>query len=174
MVRRNALILIIMLSLSAIWIGQARGAGVGYVSSDPKTAMIVGGLSVDGRGVKPDELPLAVPAGSEVCARPHVYLDVNRRLSFSGWDDGSKSLCRRVSANQTLTAHYVEEVLIQVFSDLKKYSKSFWAEAGQPINLSVPEVVEKGDVRYVFAEWSAGEEPWSPENHLVAVKPVRI
>jgi len=47
-------------------------------------------------------------------------------------------------------------------------------DVGEMVNLTVPEVIEKDNVQYRFVEWSGGEEPWSPTNHFIAVKPMRL
>jgi hypothetical protein len=167
------LLLLMLLSIQACMAAQG-GGGYGLVTSSPDYPLLAKGVQVNGGQVRPRALPISVEAGSMVCVPTAVYIDVDRRYVFRGWDDGLASPCRAVSANATYIAEYGEQVLIQVFSDLREYSRSIWADAGEIINLTAPEAVEGNGVRYAFLEWSGGEEPWSPRNHIVAVKPARI
>jgi hypothetical protein len=163
-----------LLMLSFVNVSSGESSKYGYVTSYPEYPLIAKGLYVNGEYVRPRDLPMKVEAGSKVCVTPSIYMDMDRRYVFKGWGDGLKDPCRVVSANTTYTALYYEQVLIQVFSELREYSKSFWVDVGEYVNLTVPEVVERDGVRYVFIEWSGGEEPWNTRNHFVAVKPVRL
>ncbi len=164
----------ILILLSLLTIPGCYGVGSGYITSEPQLPLIAGGIYVSGALVKVGSLPVEVPAGLEVCVKQNVYVDVDRRYSFKQWSDGVLDICRVVRENETVKAVYSEQVLIQVFSDIREYSKSFWIDVGETVNLTVPEVVEKDNVIYRFIEWSGGEEPWSPRNHFVAVKPMRL
>jgi len=163
-----------LLILSFINMSSGESSKYGYVTSDPEYPLIAKGLYVNGEYVRPRDLPMKVDAGSKICVTPSIYTDMDRRYVFKGWGDGLRDPCRVISANVTYTAIYSEQVLIQVFSELREYSKSFWVDVGEHVDLTVPEVVEKDGVRYVFVEWSGGEEPWNTRNHFVAVKPVRL
>lgn len=141
------------------------------VNSWPRLPLLVNGVEVPSH-----ELPLNVPPNSTVCVpRKIVYTDIDRRYVFKQWSDGGKDLCAQTPVNGTLTAIYGEEVLVQVFSDVEKYSMSIWVKAGTRLNLTVdPVVYGEPGVRYVFRGWSGGERPFDPENYIAAVNPVRL
>jgi len=169
----SIMLLLILLSSRAC-LAAPEEEDYGYIASEPEYPLLLRGIYVDGEHVRVKSLPVNVEAGSTVCVAPAIYTDIDRRYAFRGWDDGLGNPCRAVSANATYTAVYVEQVLVQVFSELREYSRSFWVDVGEMVNLTVPEIVEKEGVQYRFVEWSGGERPWSPTNHLVAVKPVRV
>jgi hypothetical protein len=178
--RRNALfsvtfITLILLSTQALIAASSEEApGYAYVTSDPEYPLISRGVHIDGEYVRPRSLPMRVGAGSTICVSPSIYIDIDRRYVFRGWRDGLRDPCRTLTVNMTYTAIYYEQVLVQVFSELREYSRSFWVDVGETVNLTVPEVLERDGVQYRFIKWSGGEEPWSPTNHFTAVKPIRL
>lgn len=140
-----------------------------YVLVDSKPSLP---LTVDGVEAFP---PIKVRLGSEVCvSKTTLYVDVDRRYVFDKWSSGEFSRCVRASEN--ITAYYVEEVLVQVYSrEVREYFRSFWVKVGELVKLKVEPIhYVSGDTRYVFEEWSDGEMPLSPENIIAAVKPVRV
>jgi len=168
--RTSLLITILMLIVSVLIVPVCYGEDYVLVDSKPRLPLIVNGRDVS-------ELPVKAPPGSEVCVqKTTAYVDVDRRYVFKGWSSGENSTCIRVGVKETVTAYYVEEVLVQIYSrDVKRYSNSFWVRVGELVELKVDPVYYVGqDTRYVFEEWSGGEKPFSPNNTIVAVRPVKV
>ena len=153
-----------------IFFSPATAEGSAIVDSKPRLPLIIDGIEAS-------ELPVKVSEGSEVCVKWTVkYIDIDRRYVFEKWSNGERSTCIKPKANETVTAYYRDEVLVQIYSgDVDEYSRSFWIESGSIVELEVEPLKYVGqDVRYVFKEWSSGETPFSPRNRIVAVKPLRI
>lgn len=165
-----ASILIIVLAFSLVSPASASAGGYANVDSKPRLPLIVDGVEFS-------DPPVRVAEGSEVCVKWAVkYLDVDRRYVFEKWSNGETSTCIKPRAGENVTAYYVEEVLVQIYSgDVPKYSRSFWTPSGSVLEIEVEPVEYVGEgVRYVFKEWSSGEMFSSPRNRVAVVKPLRI
>jgi len=107
-----------------------------------------------------------------------VFLDVNVRGVFIGWNDGVETPKREVETFHDVK--YIAKYKIQYYVNassnipgLAKIEGSGWYDNGATATLSVPQIIEKEEgVRYVFTGWSDGET--SPIRMFTVYKPLNF
>ena len=127
-------------------------------------------------GVDVTIFPAEVPAGAQVCATSEPdYINENERIVFQRWSHGPTDLCTTFNEPGEFTAMYGPEILLTIDSQAKEFRETRWVTKGAPALLSVPEeVVERPGVRYLFEDWSTGENRFSPENRIVPIRPLTL
>ena len=143
-------------------------------------------ITVNGADAR--QLPASVALGSRLCVtEDQHYVGIGERFRFLGWryqgeepagaprsepDPSSPQQCITASAAGSYTATFLNEMLLQVRSRVEEYRRSRWVPKGYLVELEVSPVVETGEgARFVFAEWSAGETPFTLTNRLAVVQP---
>ncbi len=115
-------------------------------------------IVVDGDSyIIPSGESMVFPLGSTFCVSEEVVAtSETSRLAFKGWIvDGSikgSGPCLEMENSGIITPYYVMEYLVVVSSEPEGvYSLSFWVEAGSLLSLEVPEVLEKGNLKFVLS-----------------------
>jgi len=159
-----ALVALLTLSLALIaW--PAGGEGVYTVTANYPVQVKVNGVE------RP--VPAYARPGDNVCAPESVYLDEGSRVVFRGWDGFVRDPCVRVAGN--LSAVYVKEHLVHIYTQPEALRRSVWVESGTFLTLDYPAVYNESEgVRWVFQSWSAGETPFQPSNRVYVSKPLRV
>jgi hypothetical protein len=165
--------------MDRVWLALAVLAAVMVVStfvpaSGERTYLVYSNLPVKAlvNGVE-KALPASVGYGDKVCVPKTVYLDEGVRIAFRGWDGGGRELCVTVTGN--LTATYVREYLVHVYTQPPALRRSEWVEEGSFLKLDYPSIYNESDgVRWVFQTWSFGETPFQPSNRIYVAKPLRL
>jgi hypothetical protein len=165
--------------MDRVWLALAVLAAVMVVStfvpaSGERTYLVYSNLPVKAlvNGVE-KVLPASVGYGDKVCVPETVYLDEGVRIAFRGWDGGGRELCVTVTGN--LTATYVREYLVHVYTQPPALRRSEWVEEGSFLKLDYPSIYNESDgVRWVFQTWSFGETPFQPSNRIYVAKPLRL
>jgi hypothetical protein len=93
-----------------------------------------------------DGVVAPIRSGSElsgkVCVPREVYMSPETRYRFYGWIEKGRLIsaepCLEVGPRQNVTARYVREHLVTVFSDDGSYVRQVWAEEGKPVELEIP------------------------------------
>jgi hypothetical protein len=144
---------------------SAEGSGI-VVTTNAPVSLIVNGLQVS-------SLPATVASGSTVSVPTTLYyVTEQERWVFQKWSHGPLDTSVMLTQNGVYQAVYQHEVLLQISSVVTSLQKSMWVTAGIPLNVEVPNVVQAGDnVRYRFASWNAGEQPYQASNTIAPVKP---
>ena len=157
-----------MALLLALWAALSASAGgeeLYTVSANYPVRVLVEGVE--------KATPAYVGAGELVCAPELVYLDEGSRIVFTGWEGVGRDPCVRAHGN--LTAYYVREYLVHVYSEPPALRRSMWVPEGTLLELDYPEVYEESEgVRWVFQHWSWGEAPFQPSNRIYVAKPLRL
>jgi hypothetical protein len=93
-----------------------------------------------------DGVVAPIRSGSElsgrVCVPKEVYSTPETRYRFYGWIEKGKLIstepCLEIGPRQNVTARYLREHLVTVFSDDGSYVRQVWAEEGKPVELEAP------------------------------------
>ena len=157
-----ATIAIVVLSPSVV----AAQEPVVQVSSSGAYPLVIDGIEVT-------EFPAEVPVGTTVCASDNpdhlpVYLSNVERINFLRWSHGPTDLCTTFNEPGNFTAIHGVEVQLIINSEVRAERVSKWVTRGESTPLTVPEQVDESPgVRYLFEEWTAGEDRFSPQNSIV-------
>nr|BAL57000.1 hypothetical protein HGMM_F46A05C39 [uncultured prokaryote] len=130
-------------------------------------------------GLRQTGFPKDLRMGTQVCAPgPITYTGEGERYRFLGWrlrDSALPGLCISAVDPGPYTAVFQREVLIRVTSPAPGIAGSRWAEEGSLVPLTVPEVLPvTEDQRWRFSGWSGGITPFSPDNAVVADRPLTL
>jgi hypothetical protein len=102
-----------------------------------------------------DGVVAPIRSGSElsgrVCVPKEVYSTPETRYRFYVWVEKGKLIstepCLEVGPRQNVTARYLREHLVTVFSEDGSYVRQVWAEEGRPVELEVPLKMEEEGVQ---------------------------
>ena len=103
----------------------------------------------------------------------------NTRLSFIGWNDGSKSNPRLtyVQHDTNLTAEYEKEYYLNVNSSLGRTQGNGWYPSGSVATFSVPDLIYVPSIlqiipdKYLFIKWTRDSDATTSISKIVITSP---
>jgi len=139
-------------------------------------------------GVTIATFPFEAPLGGQAC----IIIDVRyssdlERTRFQGWDHAPDGVisdeCISLEDPGEYTAQYRSEVLLTINSQVRSQRKTEWVPRGVPFRVDIAcETLDSGDCqvqeregeRFIFEQWSAGENRFNPVNTIVPNRPLTL
>jgi hypothetical protein len=143
-------------------------------------------IKIDNEKIEADHLGIVntrVKPGKYLIEVPQKINSINNvRLSFIGWNDGSKSNPRLtyVQHDTNLTAEYEKEYYLNVNSSLGSTQGSGWYSTGSVAIFSVPDLIYVPSIlqiipdKYSFMKWTRDSDATTSNSKIVMTSPKTV
>jgi hypothetical protein len=143
-------------------------------------------IKIDNEKIEADHLGIVntlVKPGKYLIEVPHKINSTNNaRLSFIGWNDGSKSNPRLtyVQYDTNLTAEYEKEYYLNVNSSLGSTQGNGWYPTGSVAIFSVPDLIYVPSIlqiipdKYSFMKWTLDSDATTSNSKIVITSPKTV
>ncbi|TRO57288.1 hypothetical protein E2P64_05200 [Candidatus Bathyarchaeota archaeon] len=143
-------------------------------------------IKIDNEKIEADHLGIIktrVKPGKYLIEVPQKINSTNNtRLSFIGWNDGSKSNPRLtyVHHDTNLTAEYDKEYYLNVNSSLGSTQGNGWYSTGSVATFSVPDLIYVPNIlqiipdKYSFMKWTRDSDATTPNSKIVMTSPKTV